>query len=69
MCIARVGAEKGHYVIAESMYLLRGQTSPFEAHRLHVEEGGNNPSGGAGIVAASNAKARKPSPGFEGVNG
>ena len=28
-----------------------------------------SPPSGAGIVAASSAKARKPSPGFEGVNG
>lgn len=48
------------HVIAESLYLLRGQTSPFEAHRLHFEEGGNN------ATEESIIPESRP---FEGVNG
>ena len=58
MCVHRT---RGHlHVIAESLYLLRGQTSPFEAHRLHFEEGGNN---------ATEESVIPESRPFEGVNG
>jgi hypothetical protein len=56
MCVHRTHL----YVIVESLYLLRGQTSPFEAYRLHFGEGGNN---------ATEESVIPESRPFEGVNG
>ena len=57
------------------MYLLNGQTTfSFTLRRgIHATEiivtGAGIHATGAGIIVVSSAKARKPSPGFEGMNG
>ncbi len=58
-------------VITESTDLSCGQRRSVEAHRLHVVRlklGGADVGGKLGGVDASTAKARRPSPGLEGVN-
>jgi hypothetical protein len=61
LCIVHAGTNEELDVIAESMDLLWGQTSALKTYGLRVEKGLTT------VTDALSAKARKPSPGLEGV--
>ena len=70
--IVHAGTNEELDVITESMDLLTCQPSALETYCLRIEEGGGDCSecvirGGFTVTDALSAKARKPSPGLEGV--
>ena len=66
--IVHAGMNKELHMIAESMSLLWGQTRAFAMRRVEATVVSASPEGLTTATDALSAKARKASPGLEGVN-